>query len=88
MTGSDGDTSTENASTSPWRLLGVGGALSLCCLFAAPTAGAAAAGGTATALGGGLVRIVVTALTVGVVGAVYRFHSSDCACEDTGKSGA
>ncbi len=79
MTDSDEDASAEDASTPPWRLLGVGGALSLCCLFAAPTAGAAAAGGTAAALGGGLVRILVTALTVGVVGVVYRFRSG-CGC--------
>ncbi|CQH64657.1 uncharacterized protein HHUB_5123 (plasmid) [Halobacterium hubeiense] len=76
MTGSDTEASSEDASTPPWRLLGVGGALSLCCLFAAPTAGAAAAGGTAAALGGGLVRIVVTALTAGVIGALYWLYSS------------
>jgi hypothetical protein len=80
MTGSDAEASTEGASTPPWRLLGVGGALSLCCLFAAPAAGAAAAGGTAAALADGLVRIVVTALTVGLFGAVYRVRSSGCTC--------
>jgi hypothetical protein len=76
MTSSDEGGSAEDASTSPWGLLGVGGAVSLCCLFAAPTAGAAAAGGTVAALGGGLVRIVVTALTVGVIGTLYWLYSS------------
>lgn len=88
MTDSDPATNSEADSTPPWRLLGVGGALSLCCLFAAPTAGAAAAGGTAAALGGGLVRILVTAVTVGVVGAVYRLRSSDCACDATVDGGS
>lgn len=88
MTGSDGKASTGDASTPPWGLLGVGGALSLCCLFATPAAGAAAAGGTTAAFGGGLVRIVVTALTVGVIGAVYRVRSSGCACGNTGENGA
>lgn len=78
MTRPDEDGSAEDASTPPWGLLGVGGAVSLCCLFAAPTAGAAAAGGTAAALGGGLVRIVVTALTVGVIGTLYwRYSAGD-----------
>jgi predicted lipid-binding transport protein (Tim44 family) len=80
MTGSDAEASTEDASTPPWRLLGVGGALSLCCLFAAPAAGAAAAGGTAATLGGGLIRILVTVLAVGLIGAVYRVRSFGCAC--------
>lgn len=80
MTGSNEDTSAEDTSTPPWRLLGVGGALSLCCLFAAPTAaGAAAAGGTAAVLTGGLIRIVVTALTVGVIGGLYWLHSGNYA---------
>lgn len=78
MTGSDEDTSAEDTSTPPWRLLGVGGALSLCCLFAAPTAaGAAAAGGTVAVLSSGLVRIVVTALTAGVIGGLYWLHSAN-----------
>jgi hypothetical protein len=80
MTNSDEGGSAEDVSAPPWGLLGVGGAVSLCCLFAAPAAGAAAAGGAAAGLGGGLVRIVVTALAVGVFGAVYRVRSSGCAC--------
>jgi hypothetical protein len=84
MTSSDESGSAEDASTPPWGLLGVGGAVSLCCLFAAPTAGAAAAGGTAGALGGGLIRIVVTALTVGVIGTFCWLYSSG----DTDQSSA
>jgi hypothetical protein len=88
MTASDEDASAEDASTPPWGVLGVGGAVSLCCLFAAPTAGAAAAGGTTAALGGGLVRILVTVLAVGVVGAVHRVRSAGSACSapDGGES--
>ncbi|WP_202594655.1 hypothetical protein [Halolamina sediminis] len=75
MTASDEDANAGDASTPPWGVLGVGGAVSLCCLFAAPTAGAAVAGGTTATLGGGVVRILVTVLAVGMVGAVYRFRS-------------
>ena len=79
MTGSGKDASAEDASTPPWRLLGVGGVLSLCCLFAAPAAGAAAAGGTAAVFTSGLVRVLVSALTVGVIGGFYWLHSSSYA---------
>lgn len=79
MTSQEADADSDAASTPPWGLLGVGGAVSLCCLFAAPAAGGVA-GGTTAALGGGLVRILVTALTVGTIGAVYCVRSSGCAC--------
>ncbi|NIC00471.1 hypothetical protein [Halobacterium sp. R2-5] len=55
-----------------WSLLGLGGALSLCCVFAPVAAGAvggAAAGGATASVGGGLVQVVVSAVTVGVLGA-------------------
>jgi hypothetical protein len=82
MTDSDEAASAEDASAPPWGLLGAGGALSLCCLVAAPTAGAAAAGGATASLSGhGLVRIAVTALTIGIVGGLYRIRSSGCACD-------
>jgi hypothetical protein len=84
MTASDEDANAGDASTPPWGVLGVGGAVSLCCLFAAPTAGDAAAGGTAGAIGGGLIRIVVTALTVGVIGTFCWLYSSG----DTDQSSA
>jgi len=81
MTDPDANGSPDSESTPPWELLGVGGALSLCCLFAAPAAAGAAAGGTTAALGGGLTKILVSALTVGAIGAVYRLRSSGCACD-------
>jgi hypothetical protein len=83
MADSDKSEDVADASKPPWRLLGVGGALSLCCLFAAPAGGAAAAGGTAAALGGGLTRVLVTAITVGVIGLVYRIWSSGSDCHIT-----
>ncbi|MUV61867.1 hypothetical protein, partial [Halobacterium sp. CBA1126] len=60
---------TDDADGGPnWSLLGLGGALSLCCLFgpaAAGAAGGAAAGGATASVGGGLVQIAVSAATVG-----------------------
>ena len=70
-----------------WSLLGVAGGLSLCCLFAAPAAtGAAAgtvAGGATAALGGGLVRILVSAAAVGCLGVVLRLRADSPACSDS-----
>jgi len=83
MTSQEADAESDAGSPPPWGLLGVGGAVSLCCLFAAPAAGGVA-GATTTALGGGLVRILVTALTVGTIGAVYCVRSSGCACGTSG----
>ncbi|WP_123538433.1 hypothetical protein [Halosimplex salinum] len=71
------DENTDDAG-SRWSLLGIGGLLSLCCLFVAPAttgvAGGVAAGGTTAALGGGLVQVVVTALTLGVIAAGHRVY--------------
>jgi len=79
---SEGDESAD--SDSRWSLLGLGGAVSLCCLFAAPAAGGAvtgtAAGGATAALGGGVVRILVSALTVGLLGMALRYRASSCGC--------
>ena len=67
--------------TARWPLLGLGGAVSLCCVFAAPSAssavttaaaGGAAAGGAAAGTGADAVRIVVTALAVGLLVFVVR----------------
>jgi len=74
----DADESDE--STRSYRtLLGLGGALSLCCLVATPAAtgavGAAAGGGTAAALGGDMVQLLVTALTVGLLAGVLRLRT-------------
>ena len=68
-----------------WSLLGVAGGLSLCCLFAAPltatAVGTTVAGGTTAALGGGLVRILVSAVTVGVLGVAARWWTDSPSCE-------
>ncbi|WP_336038019.1 hypothetical protein [Halobacterium yunchengense] len=69
----DADTDCDDGPN--WSLLGFGGALSLCCLFAPAAAagvgtGTAAAGATAGA-GGGFVQVAVSAVTVGVVGAAF-----------------
>lgn len=82
-TTSDGDDET---TIGRWPLLGLGGIVSLCCLFATPAAtgaaGATVSGGTTAAMGGGLVRVLVTALTVGLVGLVVRYRlDTDCSCE-------
>lgn len=76
----------ENESdASRWPLLWVGGAVSLCCIFAAPATGGAAggalAGGATAALGGTLIQILVVALTVGFIGLVLRLRSSSDSCE-------
>jgi hypothetical protein len=63
-------TTDDSDGYSTWSILGVGGLVSLCCLFTAPVtagaAGTAAGAGSAAALGGTLLQIAVTALTVGL----------------------
>jgi hypothetical protein len=72
----DTEATDETDSRRRWSMLGLGGALSLCCLFAAPTAtgavGSAVAGGTTAVLGGGAVRVLVSAVTVGGIGIAVR----------------
>ncbi|RLM54146.1 hypothetical protein DVK02_11820 [Halobellus sp. Atlit-31R] len=85
MGASDGTESSDDTESSKrWSLLGLGGAVSLCCLFAAPAAGGAVsgtvAGGATAALGGGVVRILVSALTVGAIGAALRYRTRGCEC--------
>jgi len=67
---------TDTESKARWPLVSLGGVVSLCCLFATPAAtgavGTTVAGGTTAALGGGLVRIVVSAVAVGVIGVVLQ----------------
>lgn len=71
-------------SSTRWALLRLGGTASLCCLFAAPAAtgvaGATVAGGAA-AIGGGLVRVFVSALAVGLISLGLRFRAGSCDCE-------
>ncbi|WP_158058327.1 hypothetical protein [Halorussus halophilus] len=61
----------------PWGLLGIGGVASLCCLGSAAAVGGASLAGGAIAggLGASLVQILVTVLTVGVVGAIWKRRS-------------
>jgi hypothetical protein len=65
---------------SRWSILGIGGALSLCCLFAAPAAtgaaGGAVAGGTTAALGGSLVQILVAGLAVATLAVASRLRQA------------
>lgn len=81
------DTADEDGDNSDarWPLVAVGGAVSLCCLFAAPaatgTAGGVAAGGATAALGGGVVRVAVSALTVGLIAVVWRLRT-DANCSE------
>lgn len=84
MTDEHTESDDASGSTSRRTLLGFGGAVSLCCLFATPAAtgavGTTVAGGTTAALGGGVVRILVTALGVGVAAFVIglRTDCDDC----------
>lgn len=57
----------------PWALLGLGGAVSLCCLGSAAVGGAALAGGAvAGGLGAGAVQVLATVATVGILGLGWR----------------
>jgi len=79
----DADGSAEST-RSHWSLLGLGGALSLCCLVAAPAAtgaaGAATGGGVAAALGGSVVQILVTAVAVGLPAGPFRSRTGGESC--------
>jgi hypothetical protein len=81
MTDADG---TAESTRSHWSLLGISGALSLCCLVAAPAstgaAGAVAGGSTTAALGGGLVHVLVTAVTVGLLAGFVRLRTGGESC--------
>jgi hypothetical protein len=73
----DADDDTDSESTLP--MLGVAGALSLCCVFAAPVSTAAvggtAAGSTTAALGGGAIQIFVAAITVAAIAFFFRLRT-------------
>jgi len=85
MSDAETDDATESDDGARWSLLGVGGALSLCCLFTAPVATGAAsgvtAGGATAALGATLLQILVAALAVGVAGAAIRWRSGSAQCD-------
>ena len=77
----------DSSALSGWRsLLGLGGAVSLCCLFATPAGtgavGTTVAGGTTAAMGGGVVRIVVAAVAVGAVAAAVRLRTGRECCPE------
>ena len=80
---SDADRDATTDSGPRWSLLGLAGVGSLCCIVA-PTvnvaSGVTAASGATAAVGGGLVQILVTALTVGAIGLVVRYRM-DRSCE-------
>lgn len=84
MTDESPDYDGSSASTSRRSLIGLGGAVSLCCLFATPAAtgavGTTVAGGTTAALGGGLIRILVTAFGVGIAASVIGWRASCDSC--------
>ena len=74
------DADASGGSRTAYRpLLGIGGALSLCCLVATPATtgavGGVAGGGVAAAFGGSLVRVLTTALTVGLLAVLVRVRS-------------
>jgi hypothetical protein len=74
--GDDGDDAREDASR--WAWLGLGGILSLCCVFAASASTAAVGGtaaGTTAAAGGGPVQIAVAAVTVAALWLVFRVRA-------------
>jgi precorrin-3B methylase len=83
MDHSDVDDVSSGDSGSRWSVLGLAGVGSLCCIVA-PTisvaSGVTAASGATAAIGGGLVQILVTALTVGAIGLAVRYRT-DRSCE-------
>ena len=64
----------------PWRLLGLGGAASLCCIGttavggAAITGGAVAGGAIAGGLGAEVAQVLVTVATVALVGLAWQWR--------------
>ena len=57
----------------PWRLLGLGGVASLCCVGTTAVGGAAVAGGAvAGGLGAGVAQVLVTVVTVAALGLAWR----------------
>jgi len=70
------------AERTPWGLLGIGGLASLCCIGTSAVGGAAlATGAIAGGLGADLVQVLVTVLTVGVLGLAWTRFGPDPKCE-------
>lgn len=75
------------ASDTPWRLLGIGGLASLCCIGGSAVGGSAVGGAALTTgavaggLGGSIVQVLVTVLTVGVLGLAWARFGPDPKCE-------
>jgi hypothetical protein len=80
---SDADRDATTDSGPRWSILGLGGVVSLCCIVAPATSvatGVTAASGATAAVGGGLIQILVAALTVGVIGVAIRLRT-DRSCD-------
>ncbi|UPW01524.1 hypothetical protein M0R88_05320 [Halorussus gelatinilyticus] len=66
----------------PWRLLGIGGLASLCCVGTSAVGGAAlASGAVAGGLGANVAQVLVTVLTVGLLGLAWALLGPDPTCE-------
>jgi hypothetical protein len=70
------------ASDTPWSLLGIGGVASLCCIGGSAVGGAAlATGAVAGGAGASIAQVLVTVLTVGVLGLAWTQFGPDPECE-------
>ncbi|UPV75487.1 hypothetical protein M0R89_05320 [Halorussus limi] len=66
----------------PWRLLGIGGLASLCCVGTSAVGGAAlASGAVAGGAGANVAQVLVTVLTVGGLGMAWTRFGPDPARE-------
>jgi hypothetical protein len=66
----------------PWRLLGIGGLASLCCVGTSAVGGAAlASGAVAGGVGANLAQVLVTVLTVGLLGLAWTRFGPEPNCE-------
>ena len=66
----------------PWRLLGIGGLASLCCVGTSAVGGAAlASGAVAGGVGANVAQVLVTVLTVGILGVAWTQFGPDPKCE-------
>lgn len=62
----------------PWRLLGLGGVASLCCIGTTAVGGAALAGGAiAGGFGAQAIQVLITMLTIGLLGLAWTRFGPD-----------